>query len=60
MENSLTSPSSYEFTGDEIVALYTFLKKEPLNHHIPGLIETVDKLCKMAEHELATRDSKAT
>ncbi len=56
--NQVNSPSKYELTGDEIVALYFFLRKEPLNHHIKGLIEAVDHLSEMAEHELATRDSK--
>jgi hypothetical protein len=53
-------PFKYEFTGDEVIALYRFLKREPLDHHIPGLIETVRQLCEMAEHELASRDSKTT
>lgn len=51
-------PSKYELTGEEVVALYTFLRKEPLNHHIKGLVEAVDHISEMARHELAKRDSK--
>jgi hypothetical protein len=57
---TVSYPFKYEFTGDEVIALYRFLKREPLDHHIPGLIETVRQLCEMAEHELASRDSKTT
>lgn len=54
----MNSPSKYELTAEEILALYYFLRREPLNHHIKGLVEAVDHLCEMAEHELASRDSK--
>jgi hypothetical protein len=54
----VNSPSKYEFTGDEVIALYLFLRKESINRHIPGLDEAVKQLCEMAEHELASRDNK--
>lgn len=57
MENSLLT---HPFTTEEVMALYYFLRKEPLNHHILGLTEAVTHICEIAKHELATRDNKAT
>lgn len=45
---------------EDVIALYHFLKREPINHHIPNLVEAVNHICELAEHELATRDSKTT
>jgi hypothetical protein len=56
-------PSKHEFTTEEVLALYYFLRRECLDHHIPTLEEAVNHICNiaiMAEHELATRDSQAT
>lgn len=56
----MNSPSKYELTAEEIIALYYFLRKEPPNRHIVGLVEAINHVCSIAEHELATRDSKTT